>query len=125
MNENNREPSVGEIAKMIDVTPEEVATALDAIQEPISLFEPVYHDGGDAVYVMDQVSDKKNLDETWIEKISLREAMDKLTDREKMIIIMRFFRGKTQMEVASEIGISQAQVSRIEKSALERIRKEL
>ncbi|MBQ5704226.1 MAG: sigma-70 family RNA polymerase sigma factor, partial [Alistipes sp.] len=125
MNENNREPSVGEIAKMIDVTPEEVATALDAIQEPISLFEPVYHDGGDAVYVMDQVSDKKNLDETWIEKISLREAMDKLTDREKMIIIMRFFRGKTQTEVANEVGISQAQVSRLEKSAISSMRKNI
>jgi RNA polymerase sporulation-specific sigma factor len=125
MNENNREPSVGEIAKMIDVTCEEVATALDAIQEPISLFEPVYHDGGDAVYVMDQVSDKKNLDETWIEKISLREAMDKLTDREKMIIIMRFFRGKTQTEVANEVGISQAQVSRLEKSAISSMRKNI
>ena len=110
---------------MIDVTPEEVATALDAIQEPISLFEPVYHDGGDAVYVMDQVSDKKNLDETWIEKISLREAMDKLTDREKMIIIMRFFRGKTQTEVANEVGISQAQVSRLEKSAITSMRKNI
>ena len=125
MNENNREPTCAEIAKAIDQTPEEVATALDAIQEPISLFEPVYHDGGDAVYVMDQVSDKKNIDEAWIEKISLREAMDKLTEREKMIIIMRFFRGKTQTEVANEVGISQAQVSRLEKSAISSMRKNI
>ena len=100
-----------------------MTTALDAIQEPISLFEPVYHDGGDAVYVMDQVSDKKNIDEAWIEKISLREAMKKLSDREKQIVTMRFFRGKTQTEVATEVGISQAQVSRLEKSAISNMRK--
>ena len=125
IHDNNKEPTCAEIAKAIDSTAEEVTMALDAIQEPISLFEPVYHDGGDAVYVMDQVSDKKNIDEAWIEKISLREAMDKLSDREKMIIIMRFFRGKTQTEVAEEVGISQAQVSRLEKSAISSMRKNI
>ena len=123
INTTNREPTIEEIAKEIDIPPEDVTTALDAIQEPISLFEPVYHDGGDAVYVMDQVSDKKNIDEAWIEKISLREAMKKLSDREKQIVTMRFFRGKTQTEVASEVGISQAQVSRLEKSAISNMRK--
>ena len=123
INTINREPTIEEIAKEIDIPPEDVTTALDAIQEPISLFEPVYHDGGDAVYVMDQVSDKKNIDEAWIEKISLREAMKKLSDREKQIVTMRFFRGKTQTEVATEVGISQAQVSRLEKSAISNMRK--
>lgn len=123
INTTNREPTIEEIAKEIDIPPEDVTTALDAIQEPISLFEPVYHDGGDAVYVMDQVSDKKNIDEVWIEKISLREAMKKLSDREKQIVTMRFFRGKTQTEVANEVGISQAQVSRLEKSAISNMRK--
>ncbi len=123
INTTNREPTIEEIAKEIDIPPEDVTTALDAIQEPISLFEPVYHDGGDAVYVMDQVSDKKNIDEAWIEKISLREAMKKLSDREKQIVTMRFFRGKTQTEVAGEVGISQAQVSRLEKSAISNMRK--
>ncbi len=123
INETNHDPSCEEIAKAIDASKEDVAMALDAIQEPISLFEPVYHDGGDAVYVMDQLSDKKNLDETWIEKISLREAMDKLSEREKLIITLRFFRGKTQTEVADEVGISQAQVSRLEKSAIGSMRK--
>lgn len=124
-NTANREPTVEEIAKEIGETKESVAMALDAIQEPVSLFEPVYHDGGDAVYIMDQVSDKKNIDEAWIEKISLREAMKKLTDREKLIVTMRFFRGKTQTEVANEVGISQAQVSRLEKSAISNMRKSL
>ncbi len=123
--ESNREPTIEEIAKGIEVTKEEVSMALDAIQEPISLFEPVYHDGGDAVYVMDQVSDKKNLDEAWIERISLRDAMRKLTDREKLIVTLRFFRGKTQTEVADEVGISQAQVSRLEKNAVNNMRKSL
>ena len=123
INDRGSEPSVEEIAKLIDSPKEDVTMALDAIQEPISLFEPVYHDGGDAVYVMDQVSDKKNLDEAWIEKISLREAMEKLTEREKLIITLRFFRGRTQTEVANEVGISQAQVSRLEKSAIGSMRK--
>lgn len=123
--ERNAEPSCEELAKAIDVSVEEVSMALDAIQEPISLFEPVYHDGGDAVYVMDQLSDKKNIDEAWIEKISLREAMKKLSDREKLIISLRFFKGKTQTEVANEVGISQAQVSRLEKSAITSMRKNI
>ena len=123
INERGSEPGVDEIAKLIDASKEDVTMALDAIQEPVSLFEPVYHDGGDAVYVMDQVSDKKNLDEAWIEKISLREAMEKLTEREKLIITLRFFRGRTQTEVANEVGISQAQVSRLEKSAIGSMRK--
>ena len=125
INLSNRDPSVEEIAREIGFSKEEVTTALDAIQEPVSLFEPVYHDGGEAVYVMDQLSDKKSLDETWIEKISLREAMKKLTDREKLIITLRFFRGKTQTEVAAEVGISQAQVSRLEKSAINNMKKNI
>ncbi len=123
--EKNVEPSCEELAKLIDIPKEDVVMALDAIQEPISLFEPVYHDGTDAVFVMDQLSDKKNTDEAWIEKISLREAIKKLSDREKMIISLRFFKGKTQTEVASEVGISQAQVSRLEKSAISSIRKNI
>jgi len=99
--------------------------ALESIQEPVSLFEPVFHDDGDAIYVMDQVSDTKNTDAKWIENISLSEAMDKLTPREKHILTIRFFEGKTQMEVAKEIGISQAQVSRLEKNALSAMKREL
>lgn len=125
INTTDREPTTEEIAKAIDVPKEDVVMALDAIQEPVSLYEPVYHDGGDAVYVMDQVSDKKNTDETWIEKISLREAMKRLSERERMIITMRFFKGKTQTEVADEVGISQAQVSRLEKSAIKSMRKNI
>lgn len=121
----NREPTVSELAAALDVPKEDVATALDAIQEPVSLFEPVYHDGTDAVYIMDQVSDKKNTDDAWIERISLREAMKKLSEREKAIVRLRFFRGKTQTEVAREIGISQAQVSRLEKSAIANMRKSI
>lgn len=120
---NAKEPSIEEIAKELGVPKEEVVFALDAIQDPVSLFEPVYHDGGDAIYVMDQVSDKKNHDENWLEEISLKEAMAKLNDREKLILTKRFFDGRTQMEVAEEIGISQAQVSRLEKSALLHMRK--
>jgi RNA polymerase sporulation-specific sigma factor len=123
--EEGREARIDELAAMSGVSREDVAMALDAIQEPISLFEPVYHDGGDAVYVMDQVSDKKNIDEAWIEKISLREAMEKLSEREKLIIMLRFFKGKTQTEVADEVGISQAQVSRLEKSAISSMRKNI
>lgn len=102
---------------------ESVVMALDAIQDPISLFEPVYHDGGDTLFVMDQVSDEKNGDTLWLENISLSEAMERLTDREKKIVSLRFFQGKTQTEVSTEIGISQAQVSRLEKSALRHMRK--
>ncbi|NMD33028.1 MAG: sigma-70 family RNA polymerase sigma factor, partial [Firmicutes bacterium] len=97
--------------------------ALDAIQEPVSLFEPIYHDGGDPIFVMDQISDEKNNDERWLEILAIKEAMTRLNEREKMILTMRFYRGKTQMEVADEIGISQAQVSRLEKAALGRLRK--
>jgi RNA polymerase sporulation-specific sigma factor len=96
---------------------------MDAIQEPVSLFEPIYHDGGDPIYVMDQIGDEKNQDRNWLEKISIKEALCKLSNREQLILTMRFFEGKTQMEVASEIGISQAQVSRLEKAALNQMRK--
>ncbi|MBQ2678573.1 MAG: RNA polymerase sporulation sigma factor SigG [Firmicutes bacterium] len=121
---NQKEPSLSEIAKYMDIPLKDVVTALDAIQDPISLFEPVFRDsGGDALYVMDQVKDPKNRDDSWLENISLSEAMKKLTEREKYILNLRFFQGKTQMEVSSEIGISQAQVSRLEKSALKHMRK--
>lgn len=120
-----REPTVSEIAKELEAEREDVVTALESIQEPVSLFEPVFHDDGDAIYVMDQVSDNKNTDVKWIENISLSEAMSKLTPRERHILNIRFFEGKTQMEVAKEIGISQAQVSRLEKNALSTMRKEL
>lgn len=121
--ENSREPSVEEIAKDIDIPREDVVFALDAIADPVSLFEPVYHDGGEAIYVMDQVRDTKNTDSNWLESIALNEAMKHLDEREKHILNLRFYCGKTQMEVAEEIGISQAQVSRLEKSALKEMRK--
>ena len=121
--ENGKEPTVEQIAKRMGVSREEVVFALDAIQDPVSLYEPVYHDGGDAIYVMDQVKDNKNSDENWIEEIALRHAMERLSEREKHILTLRFFNGKTQMEVAEEIGISQAQVSRLEKSALGHMKK--
>ncbi len=120
---NFKEPTIGDIAKEIDVPKEDVVMALDAIQDPISLFEPIYHDGGDAVFVVDQVRDEKNNDEIWLEHIALKEALKKLNKREKQILNLRFFQGKTQMEVAEEISISQAQVSRLEKSALNNMRK--
>ncbi len=123
INENNKEPTVSEIAKELNIPREEVVFALDAIQDPVSLFEPIYHDGGDAIFVMDQISDNKNLDDSWLENISIKEAMKKLNQREKLILNLRFFNGKTQMEVADEIGISQAQVSRLEKTALKHMRK--
>lgn len=120
---NNKEPTISQIAKELELPREEVVFALDAIQDPVSLFEPIYHDGGDAIFVMDQISDTKNVDENWIENISIKEAMKKLNDREKLILNLRFFDGRTQMEVADEIGISQAQVSRLEKTALKHMRK--
>jgi len=123
INQNSREPSIEEISKLMDVPKESVLFALDAIQDPISLFEPVYHDGVDAVFVMDQVGDEKNSDTKWLENLSLSEALKRLNDREKLILNLRFFEGKTQMEVADEIGISQAQVSRLEKSALKNMKK--
>ena len=121
--EKSKEPSVDEIAKEMGLPKESVVQALDAIQDPVSFFEPVYHDGGDTLFVMDQVSDDKNGDKLWLENLSLQEAMHHLSEREKKIVALRFFEGKTQTEVSSEIGISQAQVSRLEKSALKRMRK--
>ena len=123
INQNSKEPTVAEIAKELDLPKEDVVFALDAITEPVSLFEPVYHDGGEAIYVMDQVRDSKNTDENWLRDIAVAEAMKHLSGREKHILNLRFFQGKTQMEVADEIGISQAQVSRLEKSALSHMRK--
>ncbi|MBQ8281503.1 MAG: RNA polymerase sporulation sigma factor SigG [Lachnospiraceae bacterium] len=114
----DKEPSIEELAKEMDVPAADIANALEAIQTPVSLYEPVYSDGGDTLYIMDQISDKKNREENWVEHISLREAIDKLDSRENTIINMRFFQGLTQMEVAKEVGISQAQVSRLEKNAL-------
>lgn len=120
-----REPTVQEIADEIGISKEDVAFALDAIQAPMSLHEPVYSDGGDTLYVMDQVSDKKNREENWVEELSLDAAMERLNERERYIITLRFFEGKTQMEVAEQIHISQAQVSRLEKNALKTMRKYL
>lgn len=122
-NKNLREPTVIEIAKEMDLPKEEVVFALDAIQDPVSMFEPIYNDGGDPIYVMDQIHDEKSLDSTWVEGIAIRDAMHRLNDREKKILSMRFYEGKTQMEVADEIGISQAQVSRLEKAAISRMQK--
>lgn len=121
--EKSKEPDIEEIAKELGMPKENIVMALDAIQDPISLFEPVYHDGGDTLFVMDQVSDEKNGDSLWLENISLSEAIERLTEREKRIVNLRFFQGKTQTEVSTEIGISQAQVSRLEKSALRHMRK--
>ena len=115
---NLREPTIMEIADEVGISKEEITYAMDAIQSPVSLYEPVYTDGGDPLYVMDQISDKKNREENWVEQLSLSEAMKRLPARERRIIDMRFFEGKTQTEVAGEVGISQAQVSRLEKNAL-------
>ena len=123
MGENGREPSLEEIAKRMELPLEEVSRAMDAIAAPISLYDPVYSDGGDPLTVMDQVRDTKNTDERWIERIALRDAFQTLSEREKQILILRFYDGKTQMEVAGQVGISQAQVSRLEKSAIGTIRK--
>jgi len=125
MNEHQREPTVEDIAKVLDIQPREVVMAMDAISDPVSLFDPVYSDGGESVSVMDQIGDTKNTDAAWLERIALSEAVDKLEPREKTILAMRFFDGRTQMEVASAIGISQAQVSRLEKNAVTQIRKAL
>ncbi len=119
---NAKEPTLAEIADEIGISKEDITYALDAIQTPMSLYEPVYTDGGDPLYVMDQISDKKNMEENWVEDISLSEAMKRLPERERHIIDMRFFEGKTQTEVAEEIHISQAQVSRLEKNALKTMR---
>ena len=122
MKKSDHEPTIEDIAKELDVAAEDIVFALDAIQSPVSLYEPVYSEGGDTLYIMDQISDKKNGEEVWVEHISLTEAMKKLTKREHEIISLRFFEGKTQMEVAEKIGISQAQVSRLEKNALKTMR---
>ena len=121
--QDGKEPTIDKIAKELGVDREEIAFSFDAIQDPISLQEPVYKDGAENIFIMDQVSDSKNTDERWTENLSLAEAMKKLNEREKTIIAKRFFDGRTQMEVAEEIGISQAQVSRLEKNAIQRIRK--
>ncbi|MGE4354435.1 MAG: RNA polymerase sporulation sigma factor SigG [Oscillospiraceae bacterium] len=125
MADTQREPSVEDIAKKLDIQRQDVVFAMDAISGPVSLYEPVYTDGGESICVMDQVGDKKNTDESWIEQIALSEAMDSLGSREKHILSLRFYDGKTQMEVASEIGISQAQVSRLEKNAINHIKKSI
>lgn len=123
VNKYSREPSINEIAGALKMPREEIVFALDAIQEPVSLFEPVYHDGGDTIFVMDQIHDDKSLDQSWLEDIAIKDALRKLNSREKLILTLRFYEGKTQMEVAEEIGISQAQVSRLEKAALGHMRK--
>lgn len=123
--QHQREPSVEEVAKILGLKREDVVFAMDAIVDPVSLYEPVYSDGGDTICVMDQVRDRKNTDETWLEQIALREAMERLSDREKRILSLRFFEGKTQMEVSARIGISQAQISRLEKNAIQKIKREL
>ncbi len=119
------EPTIEQIASALGEEPEAITNAIEAIVEPMSLYDPVYSDGGDSIYVMDQLSDTNNTDESWLEDIALREALKTLNERERAIINMRFYKGKTQIEIASEIGISQAQVSRLEKGALERIRKQM
>ena len=122
-NKYSEEPTIGQIAEELQIPREDIVFALDAIQEPISLFEPIYHDGGDPIFVMDQISDEKNIDGNWLEGVSIKEGMTRLNDREKLILTMRFYDGRTQMEVAEEIGISQAQVSRLEKAALKHLRR--
>ncbi len=125
MNANQREPTIDELAREMGLPREEIVFALDAIVDPVSLYEPLYSDSGDAVCVMDQVRDTSNTDENWLEKIALRDAMERLSEREKHILALRFFEGRTQTEVAAEIGISQAQISRLEKAALEHIKKQI
>lgn len=122
MKEHLKEPTISELAEEIGIEKEMIVYAMDAIQNPVSLYEPVYTEGGDTLYVMDQISDKKNKEDRWIEDLSLREALSRLNDREKHIIELRFYEGRTQMEVAEEIGISQAQVSRLEKNALKNMK---
>ena len=125
MASTQREPTVEQIAKELDIPREEVVFAMDAIVDPVSLFEPIYSDSGDAVCVMDQVRDTKNTDEHWLEQIALKDALSRLGERERHILALRFYEGKTQMEVSAEVGISQAQVSRLEKNALKVIKKNL
>ncbi|TGB00209.1 RNA polymerase sporulation sigma factor SigG [Sporolactobacillus shoreae] len=122
---HSKEPTSAELAKILDLPVEDVVFAMDAIQDPVSLFEPIYSDGGDPIFIMDQISDEKHRDKEWVDNIALKEAMSKLHDREKRIVAMRFFYGKTQMEVAQEIGISQAQVSRLEKMAIKEMNQDI
>lgn len=122
MKDHQKEPTFEELAKLLDCTPEEILYCLDAMQNPVSLFDPVFSDGEDTLYVMDQVKDKRNTEDTWLDNLSLKEAMNNLNGRQQSIIRKRFLQGKTQMEVAEEIHISQAQVSRLEKSALKEMR---
>ena len=124
INRDLKEPTVEQIAKEMGINKAQVVTALEAIVEPMSLYDPVYSDSGDTIYVMDQIGDKSS-DTDWIEEIAIKEAVERLDAREKRILSLRFFNGKTQMEVSKEIGISQAQVSRLEKSALDRIKKQI
>ena len=125
MENSQREPTVEQIAQYLEIPREDVVFAMDAIVAPVSLYEPIYSDGGDAICVMDQVKDTDNTDENWIEQLALKEAISRLNDRERHILAMRFYEGKTQMEVSAEIGISQAQVSRLEKGAIAAIKKRL
>ena len=122
INENSKEPTIEEIAKEMNLNKEDIVLALESIVDPVSLYDPIFSDGGDTIYVMDQVGDK-NDDKNWLAEISIKESIDKLGEREKSILDLRFFQGKTQMEVAKEIGISQAQVSRLEKGAIDQIKK--
>ena len=121
--EQQREPDITKIAKALGLPTQEVYFALDAISEPVSIYEPVFSDGGESICVMDQIGDERNTDDAWIERLSLSEAMRSLDEREKRILALRFYDGRTQMEVAAEVGISQAQVSRLEKNAIEQIKK--
>ena len=125
MSATQQEPTIEEIARELDIPREDVVFAMDAIVDPVSLFEPIYSDGDDTVCVMDQVRDNKNTDEHWLERLALKDALDRLGDREQRILALRFYEGKTQMEVSNEVGISQAQVSRLEKNALSAIKKNL
>ena len=125
MGQSQKEPTVEEIAQALNIPREDIVMALDAIVDPVSLFEPIYSDTGDTTCVMDQVGDEKNTDEHWLEQISLKDAVSHLTERERNILTMRYFQGKTQMEVSQEIGISQAQVSRLEKAAISAIKKQI
>ncbi|GEN30350.1 RNA polymerase sporulation-specific sigma factor [Cerasibacillus quisquiliarum] len=125
INRTSKEPTPAEIAEEMGISHEEIVFALDAIQDPISLFEPIYNDGGDPIYVMDQIKDDKEDDHSWVDVLSLKEGLHRLNEREKLILNKRFFQGKTQMEVAEEIGISQAQVSRLEKAAIQQVNKEM
>ena len=125
MAQSQREPTVEQLARELDIPREDVIFAMDAVMDPVSLFEPVYSEGGDTVCVMDQVKDQKNTDERWLEQIALKDAVDRLGERERHILALRFGEGKTQMEVSAEVGISQAQVSRLEKNALKSIKKNI